>query len=374
MLFYGNLIRRRVMSPAEPGTAFNGDIAGPRGPQIGRVGEQVRLALPLIDTSLPIPVFEASADGLDLAIWVEYAQDYIRSLLCEYGAVLVRGMSGARDGFAISVRRIGEGDLLDYSNRSTPRSRVDGNVFTSTEYPSDQVIPQHGEQAYTSRWPLVLGFFCEVAARSGGETPLASAAEVLRSLPQELVARFRDLGVQYERWFHPHLGLPWSEVFQTADPAKVGEITAAAGIDATWFDGGILRTRERAQGVIEHPVTGVQLWFNQAHLFHPASLSDKVRHGLRRIYGDRLPRNAFFGDGTPIDDAAIGQISAAFDRHRWSFPWRDGDVLLVDNLAVTHGRNAFEGNRRVLVAMAGVGTAASIAQPATASSQKSSEG
>jgi alpha-ketoglutarate-dependent taurine dioxygenase len=349
------------MSPAELATAFNADIAEARPRHAGHgAGELVRLTLPSTGTGLRIPLFEASIGGLDLASCVESTHDRIRSLLHEHGALLVRGMAGARDGFPVAVRRIGDGDLLDYSNRSTPRSRVDGNVFTSTEYPPDQVIPQHSEQAYTSRWPLVLGFFCEVAARSGGETPLASAAEVLRSLPKGLVARFRDLGVRYERWFHPHLDLPWSEVFQTDDPAKVGDIAAAAGIEATWFDDGILRTRERAQGVIGHPVTGTQLWFNQAHLFHPAALSAKVRHGLRRRYGDRLPRNACFGDGTPIDDAAIEQISAAFDCHRWSFRWRDGDVLLVDNLAMTHGRNAFEGDRRVLVAMAGVGTAANI--------------
>ncbi len=369
------LARQHPAHPVPGGTAMTEDsdtrllaeISGARRRRgTRRAAEPVRLVLPAtgdrpaqgagpLADNLPIPVFEAGIPGLDLGAWIGAHAEQVTGLLYEHGAVLLRGMAGTRDGFSTAVELVGAGGLLDYSNRSTPRSRVDGNVFTSTEYPSDQVIPQHGEQAYTTRWPLVLGFRCEQPARSGGETPLASAAEVLRSLPAELVDRFRRLGVRYERWYHPHLDLPWSEVFQTTDPDQVQALAAADGIEVTWFDGGILRTRQRAQGVVEHPVTGVPVWFNQAHLFHPAALPVQLREELRRSFGDRLPRTATFGDGSPIADEEIALILAAFDRHRWCFRWQADDVLLVDNVAVTHGRNPFDGPRRVLVAMAGVG-------------------
>jgi hypothetical protein len=34
-----------------------------------------------------------------------------------------------------------------------------------------------------------------------------------------------------------------------------------------------------------------------------------------------------------------------------SFPWEAGDVLMVDNLLAAHGRNRFEGERKLLVTM-----------------------
>ena len=34
-----------------------------------------------------------------------------------------------------------------------------------------------------------------------------------------------------------------------------------------------------------------------------------------------------------------------------TFPWRRGDVLLLDNMLTAHGRRPFTGDRRVLVAM-----------------------
>jgi hypothetical protein len=34
-----------------------------------------------------------------------------------------------------------------------------------------------------------------------------------------------------------------------------------------------------------------------------------------------------------------------------SRPWREGDILLLDDIAVAHGRNPFEGWRDVRVAL-----------------------
>jgi alpha-ketoglutarate-dependent taurine dioxygenase len=34
------------------------------------------------------------------------------------------------------------------------------------------------------------------------------------------------------------------------------------------------------------------------------------------------------------------------------FPWSAGDVLILDNMLMMHGRQPYEGERRVLVAMA----------------------
>ncbi|MDI5941779.1 TauD/TfdA family dioxygenase, partial [Micromonospora sp. DH15] len=64
-----------------------------------------------------------------------------------------------------------------------------------------------------------------------------------------------------------------------------------------------------------------------------------------------LPRNAYHGDGSPIDDEVVAGIRDLYREHAVSVPWQRGDVLVVDNFLATHGREPFSGDRQILVAM-----------------------
>ena len=54
----------------------------------------------------------------------------------------------------------------------------------------------------------------------------------------------------------------------------------------------------------------------------------------------------------PIEDEVLDQLRAAYRAATVTFPWQVGDVLLLDNMLVAHGRAPFTGQRRVLVGMA----------------------
>ena len=47
----------------------------------------------------------------------------------------------------------------------------------------------------------------------------------------------------------------------------------------------------------------------------------------------------------------MAAILAVYAELEYSFPWTPGDVLMVDNALTAHGRNAFSGERKLLVAM-----------------------
>jgi len=73
---------------------------------------------------------------------------------------------------------------------------------------------------------------------------------------------------------------------------------------------------------------------------------------LSAFHEEDLPRNVFYGDGSPIESAVLDEIREIYEREAVRFEWRQGDVLLLDNILVSHGRESFTPPREMLVIMA----------------------
>ena len=301
----------------------------------------------------PLPLLmQPAVDGVNVQEWAAAHRDEVRQKLLAHGAILFRGFNvGTVAAFEAFMQALA-GDLLDYSYRSTPRAQVSGKVFTSTEYPAHQTIPQHNEMSYTRRWPMLVGFFCVEPSPEGGETPIADSRAVFQRIDPAIRERFASKSVMYVRNYGDALDLPWQEVFQTDDRGVAEEFCREAGIEFEWKGEDQLRTAQVCQAVAPHPATGQMVWFNQAHLFHVSSLGREMRDALLQSAGDEPPRNAYYGDGSPIDEQDLDHIRAAYDHETIAFPWQKGDILLVDNMLVSHGRRPYQGNRKIVVAMA----------------------
>jgi hypothetical protein len=121
----------------------------------------------------------------------------------------------------------------------------------------------------------------------------------------------------------------------------------------TWTAEGELCTRQVAQATARHPRTGAPVWFNQAHLFHASALEPMVRDALLEVVApDQLPRNVYYGDGAPIEDSVLDAIRGVYRELAVVLSWQAGDVLMLDNMLVAHGRAPFHGERKLIVAMA----------------------
>jgi alpha-ketoglutarate-dependent taurine dioxygenase len=288
----------------------------------------------------------------DLAKFLRANRARIEEDLLETGAILFRGFdvfSVAQFDAAvceISSRR------LEYVYRSTPRTALGSGIFTATEYPPSQSIGMHCENAYQRQWPLKIVFGCLLPATSGGETPIADVRRVTVRLGGRLVDDFERRGVRYVRHYRPHVDLPWQTVFQVSDRRALAEFCARVDLSHEWLDEDTLRTAQVCQGTARHPITGDRLWFNQAQLFHSSSLGAESEAALAQLFGrDRLPRQAYFGDGGEIADRDLQAVRRAFEDEAVAFAWQSGDVLLLDNMRVAHGRRPFKGERKVIAAL-----------------------
>ena len=301
--------------------------------------------------SLPLLLRPDDLDT-DLIGWARTNLDFINSTLHGLGGILFRGFESESIAMFDQFVRSVAPDLLDYKERSTPRTQVAGNIYTSTEYPADQHIALHNEFSYSETWPMKIAFCCAQPADTGGETPIADSRKVFNLIDPEIRNLFIEKKVSYVRNYGSGIDLSWPDAFQTKDKSVVEDYCRNANIEFEWLTGNKLKTRQIRQAVTRHPITGEDVWFNQTHLFHTTNLAPGVRQALLSIFKeDDLPRNAYFGDGSRIENSMLDAVRNAYDQATVLFPWQTGDILLLDNVLVAHGRTPYTGSRKIHVAM-----------------------
>lgn len=240
-----------------------------------------------------------------------------------------------------------------YVHGNSPRSKVGDNIYTSTEFPPEFDISMHNELSYAHTWPSRLLFFCAQPAATGGATPVIHGGLWLAAMDERVRDAFAG-GVCYRQYLHGGLGLgkSWQDTFETADRASVEEFLSTSRASWEWTEAGGLRISQVRPAMIDHPVTGEEVWFNQVDQWHPAALGDETMQALMSIVPeDELPQSVAFADGSPIPADCALRVRQIGLELAVDVDWRRGDVLLVDNVAVGHGRRSFTGSRRILVAM-----------------------
>jgi len=166
----------------------------------------------------------------------------------------------------------------------------------------------------------------------------------------------------------------WDEMFLTTDRAAIESKCRAEGFEPIWTENGGLRLVSTQPIVRRHPVTGEPAWHNHVTTFHTsqaagefrriAALRPSLRHlALRELSRvlEKLQRRkpvdarameCTWADGSEIPDADVEAVREAVWKHLVVVPWRRGDVVAIDNFAVSHGRLPYAGPRNVAVAWA----------------------
>jgi alpha-ketoglutarate-dependent taurine dioxygenase len=304
------------------------------------------------DQSLPL-LIQPALKGVHPAIWAASHRDFIETSLGSHGGLLFRNFKVTTPvEFEQFVKAIC-GELLEYRERSSPRSAVSGKIYTSTDYPADQSIFLHNENSYQQTWPMKIFFYCAKPAEHGGQTPIADCRRVYQRLSTQTRERFGQKRWMYIRNFGDGMGLSWQTVFQTKDKQVVEEHCRQNGIIPKWKEGNRLRLRAIRSAIAKHPGTGEMTWFNHATFFHVTTLEKSIRDALLAEFREEdLPSNTCYGDGSPIEPAVLDELREAYRQETVCFPWQQGDIMMLDNMLVAHGRAPYGGTRKVLVAMA----------------------
>ena len=99
----------------------------------------------LEDKAIPC-VVRPTVDGMDLIEWAGNHRGFIDELLMQHRALVFRGFGiRSAESFRAFVMATSNGELLEYRDRTTPRTTEGDRVYTATVHPADQRIELHNE-------------------------------------------------------------------------------------------------------------------------------------------------------------------------------------------------------------------------------------
>ncbi|HEX8246692.1 MAG TPA: TauD/TfdA family dioxygenase [Pyrinomonadaceae bacterium] len=309
----------------------------------------------------PVADEKENAAGLDLLIeTARGGRDFFREKLLTHGALLFRGyqVRCVADLERFVQEFSGGEKLFSYAGGVSPRnplgSSKGGGVYTSTEYPAQYALSLHNELSYADVYPRHLYFCCLTPAATGGETTLGDSRRILQNIDAGIAELFKNKKICYVRNLQAGKGsgYSWQEAFETDDKQTVEAWCRKIGAQFQWLASGGLRVRQIRPAIINHPVTGEAVWFNQADGFHPSNLDAETYQTLiAAMKEDEFRLNAYFGDGSPIDLETLTHIRAVLHSETIPHRWQAGDVLILDNILAAHGRMPFTGERKIALAM-----------------------
>ena len=340
------------------------------------------------------PRSQTSVSRQFLVQWLETNRSSLHEQLLEHGAILVRGfdLATAADMEAAVLAFVGSDTSLHREYRGTSPRRLQPGcqyMFSAADVPTYFAIPQHIEMSYMPSVPRYIFFGCVTAPdggrSSGGETALADFRQVYRALPETLREKLQRKGVRHIR-IHPRddhdtswlsrfdvsNNSSWRKLFGTDSMEKVDEICAKDGLQHAWYGTSIVLT-SYTEAFHLHPVTREPVYFNHLQVFHNTTFPVELLLSWWRmqdhrlllhflamaafcfikylLLGHRMGLHATYGDGEEFSWMDLYHIRRVIHQSMVYPRWEKGDVLLVDNFSISHGRQpTFHSNRNVVVA------------------------
>lgn len=230
------------------------------------------------------------------------------------------------------------------------RTNYTPRVFSANEAPSEITIYLHHEMAQTPIFPAKIFFCCWHAADEGGATPLCRSDVLFERMQKECPQFASDCeakGLKYTNVMPSHddassgMGRSWQKTFgvdtQELAEARLRELNYSW----EWLDDGCLRATTPVLPAVRELPDGRKVFFNQLI----AAFS-----GWKDSRND--PSKAItFGDGQPLDRDTVMRVAAMAEELTFDLPWQPGDIALVDNILVMHGRRTFRGTRKILASL-----------------------
>lgn len=275
----------------------------------------------------------------------------------EHGSLLLRGFpdEGAFMAFTDAHGR----RFSDYQGGgmrwgALDRESIGGNPTLLSVTGATQGFPMalHGEMYYLGTRPSILWFYCDTPPARGGQTTTCDGEALFRALDPATRRFLEEHRTLYRRRLSRS---EWVTTYQTGSLDEVRRICAAHGTDVGVRSDGGIETRFVCSPLVR-TASGRTAFVNSLLLVHSveqAFESGWVRENLDQGGRPDSPIVVRLEDGGRLPAELLAEVAEVAESLTVEVPWSRGDVLMLDNRRVMHGRRAApDPARRIYVRMA----------------------
>lgn len=261
----------------------------------------------------------------------------ITDVLDAYGAVLIKGLDLPREGFARFTERFLDSFIEYVGGADNDRgSALEGSTTVLQVTGGNAAkfaIPLHAEMFYTEPRPSTLFFACMRPADSDGQTTIGDGVAIWRDFPDGIKDIFERQKLVYRRIYTDKA---WQQVYKTDSLDVVRALCAKTGVTLIENADGSIETIHTCYAYHDHPkgrafVNSVLTWAGREYLL--GKDDSKLR----------------FEDGSELSKDMLWAINDICETHTVNIPWAPGDVAVIDNYRVMHGRRAYEDTGRDII-------------------------
>ncbi|MDZ8079099.1 MAG: TauD/TfdA family dioxygenase [Nostoc sp. DcaGUA01] len=256
---------------------------------------------------------------------LELDKEEIINLFKSYGILLFRGFMANAEIFKEFSNSLST-DFINYAGGAFSRRVINGDetLLSVNDFKSE--IKLHGEMYYQQNIPLMLWFFCANPPLKDGETTICDGRQFFNELSSSTKKLFRKNNLKFTVRMSEE---DWNKKYQTNDLSKLEEMCQKNNTHLQINADQSILLEYICPGIIPSRCGKYQVFINS--LLPTKQLSPKILK---------------FEDNSEIPDEVMSELNEIAEKITTEISWQKGDILMIDNTRILHGRRAFADDQR----------------------------
>ena len=252
-------------------------------------------------------------------------KELIIELFKQHGILLFRGFEENFETFVEFSNSLSE-DFIDYTGGVFKRKQINNNPTVLSVNDFKDRIKLHGEMYYQKEHPSMLWFFCAQPPIKNGQTIVCDGKEFYNELSNTLKTLFRHKCLKFSGTLDKDV---WQARFKTDNIDKLKNICSNNNIQVKINDDLSINQVYTCPAVYPSLCGTYQIFINS---LLPAK--------------EINPNVVSFDDNSEISKDIMSELNEIADRITVEINWQKGDILMIDNNRIMHGRRAVSDNER----------------------------